>query len=495
MFMFCRILYPIVKACNQGHKCAQLPISVMVIRRTKDNMVWPSPTGEMSGRLVPDIPDAVESIQLVTLFAQADDQYLIIGSLDKTDFQEEYKSDAASQYKPYIVDPSLTIQHTSRDLEGRITQYLAGGFFLTGTPGTTIKGPIKVSVKYPSSLFNRSSSQGRPTLLSWCEVEEIWIDVAQSCSSKYVPSVDWDNNVMTTYLCDVKSVCSSKARGASKRRKRKADDDGFKGPGSFVLAGATDGIINSPPVIITDTIYTINEDVGSISFVIAANDPYNDEFMFLLDPHGEHSGSVTLAPGGQASYKPCKDCFGVDEVIFIVREVRDDGVTPLETRGLINVTISQVNDNPAMVLVQDGEARTGVISMTMDEFKDSKTDNTLKVVFVSYDVDKDSISITINGNSNGILRLYGQPTPFNISYPDCEQAWSLRKGEWDLAVESILNQNGFTLPVPCGIEADIQGKSLSWISTVVEYTPKKDFLGMDTVQVCVILMIEAVRSS
>ena len=454
-----------------------------MVRRTKDNMVSPGPSGEMTGRIVPDNPNGVESIEVVTLLAQPDDQYLIIGSLDNTDFQEEYKTEATRQYNPYIVDPSLTIQYTSRDLEGRITKYLEGGFFLTGTPGIAISGPVKISIKYPDTLSNRTSSQGRPTLLTWCEVEKIWIDVAESCFGEYVSSIDWENNVLTTYLCGVKSVCSSKATVASKRKKRQADDNGFEGPGSFVVAAATDGVINSPPIVITDTTYTINEDVGSISFVIAAGDPDSDDFMFLLDPDSGHSGNATLAPDGQASYKPCKDCFGADEVIYIVREVRDDGVTPLETRGTISVTISQVNDNPSIVLVQDGEARTGVSSRTMDEFKDSKTDNSLKVVFVSYDVDQDSISFTIDGNSNGILRLYGQPTPFNISYPDCEEAWSLREGEWDLAVESILNQNGFTLPVPCGIEADIQGKSLSWISTVVEYTPNKDFLGMDTVQV------------
>ena len=460
-------------------------MKILVIQRPRDILRLPGPNGKITGRIAPYLEGGLQSVDILTPLEQANDRFIIIGALEESDFQEDYKTDATTNYKPYITDPYWTLKYTSREMEGRIIHYLKGGFYLTGTTEKPINGPIYITVQYPSEIFNRTVTAGRPTLLTWCKVEEIWVDASKSCNGEFIPSVDWENNMFTTPVCDIKSLCRSSSRNEGQKRKKRqtADDNGFTGPSSFVVAGTGDDIINSAPVTITNTTYTIDEDVGTIDFVIAAGDPDSDDFVFVLDPTQTHTGNVTLASNGQVTYRPCKDCFGTDEVAFIVQEVRSDSLPALETKGTMIFRITEVNDNPVLVNVQKGSALTGEVTMIVDEYQDSDFYENLKIFLVSYDVDKNGITLTVEGNAHGTLMLHGQPMAYNVTNQDCGLDYSLRQGEWDLAMEAILDQKEFTLPVPCGVEEDVEGKSLNWVATVTEYTPNKDFLGKDTIKV------------
>ena len=448
-------------------------------------MLMPNTNGKITGLIRSSMERAAEYIEINTPEKQNNSQYVMVGLLTESDLQVEYKSDASTTFKSYVADPASTIQYTSRELRGRILQYLEGGFYMTASPDSNINGPIEVSVRYPGNYFNSSMVAGRPTLLVWCSVEEIWMKASDSCKEGYFPMVDWENNKFTTPVCDVKSLCGQESSRTSKRTRRQAEsgDREFTGPGSFVVAGVSDEIFNDHPVIITNTTYRISEDVGTITFTIAAGDPDTDDIEFLLHPNSTHSGTATLASDGQATYTPCKNCFGVDEVKFIVREVRTDGIPPLQTEGVMTVYIEEVNDNPRLMFVHRGEAVTGTITSTVDQYQESESDRILTLLLVSYDVDKDSISYTLHGNKYGTVMRYGQSVTHNIVRQNCSGDWSERQKDWDLVVESILNQNEFTLPVPCGVEEETKGESVNWVATVVEYTPNKEFLGLDKLEV------------
>ena len=40
---------------------------------------------------------------------------------------------------------------------------------------------------------------------------------SDNCKEGYFPRVDWENDVFTTPVCDVKSLCGQKLSGTSKR--------------------------------------------------------------------------------------------------------------------------------------------------------------------------------------------------------------------------------------------------------------------------------------
>ena len=459
-------------------------MKILVIQRKRDNLELPRPNGKISGRIAPYLEGGLQSVDILTPLEQANDRFIIIGALEESDFQVDYKTDASTNYKPYITDPYWTLKYTSREMEGRILHYLKGGFYLTAATEKPLNGPIYITVQYPSEIFNRNVTAGRPTLLTWCKTEEIWVNASKSCNEEYMPSVDWENNMFTTPVCDIRSLCrsSSRDKGQKWKKRQAAVDNGFTGPASFVVAGTGDDIVNSAPVIITNTTYTFEEDVGIIDFAIAAEDPDSDDFIFVLDPAQSHTGNVTLTSDGRVTYRPCKDCFGTYKVVFIVQEVRTDSVPALETKGTIIFHITEVNDNPVLVNVQKGSALTGEVTMIVDEYQESEFYENLKIFLVSYDVDKNGITLTVEENANGTLMSHGQIMGYNVTNQDCGSEYSLRQGDWELAMEAILDQE-FLLPVPCGIEEDVEGKSLNWVATLMEYTPNKDFLGKDTIKV------------
>ena len=483
--LYCRKLYSRLTICNKAHKCSKFPMKTIIIRRSTDTMLIPDGNDKITGLIRPSMDKAADYIEIETPENQNNSQYIMVGFLTESDLQVDYKSDASNTFKSYISDPASTIKYTSRELRGRILQYLEGGFYITASPDSNLNGPVEITVGYSRTYFNRSMVAGRPTLLVWCPVEEIWMKASDSCKEGYFPMVDWENNMFTTPVCDVKSLCGQELSGTSKRTRRQADsgDREFTGPGSFVVAGVSDQILNNPPIIITDTTYNIPEDVGTIAFTIAAGDPDTDDIEFLLHPNSTHNGTVTLDLNGQATYKPYKDLFGTDEVHFIVREVRTDGISPLQAEGVMTIYIEEVNDNPGLMFVHRGAAVMGTVTSTVDQYLESESERKLTLLLVSYDVDMDSISFTLHGNEYGTVMRYSQSVTHNIVHQNCSGDWSERQKDWDLVVESILNQNEFTLPVPCGVEEETKGESVNWVVTVVEYTPNKGFLGLDKLEV------------
>ena len=119
----------------------------------------------------------------------------------------------------------------------------------------------------------------------------------------------------------------------------------------------------------------------------------------MLHSNSTHNGTATLDLNGQATYKPHKDLFGTDEVHFIVREVRTDGISPLQTEAVMTIYIEEVNDNPGLMFVHRGEAVMGTVTSTVEQYVESESERKLTLLLVSYDVDMAGLLWEIPGNT------------------------------------------------------------------------------------------------
>ena len=469
--------------CNKAHKCSHIPMKTIIIQRHEDTTLTPDETRQIHGIMFTKTNVGLLSVNIVTLLSQAANQFITIGRLLEQDFDVEYKSDASSTYNSYIVNPSETFQYTTRELRGRILEYLEGGFYLSGSSEVAIVGPVEVIITFEKGVFNKSSESIEPTLLTWCTQEHIWVNASQSCGNNYMTSVDWENNSFKTFICNIDDLCktTSVEPGSS--------DNGFKGPRSFVLAGTGTKFVNSPPIIVTNTSFCISEDAGTIQFLIEAFDPDFDEFEFVLNTEMSYKGRITLDTSGLGSYTPCKDCYGREEIGFSIHEVREDTNILLETKGLIKVDITEVNDNPVLMAVQNGVASFGSTTLSMDEYKVDSVSNFQDIVLVAYDVDADDMKVVIEGPQQGQLKIFNQAEIHSIIYQECEKPLGKIQNNWNALKNELQEHDTLVLPVPCGVEDDFKDKTFSWHAVLVEYIPNMGFVGQDNLKVYVVLLI------
>ncbi|CAH1783356.1 unnamed protein product, partial [Owenia fusiformis] len=160
----------------------------------------------------------------------------------------------------------------------------------------------------------------------------------------------------------------------------------------------------------------------------------------------------------------------------------------LKTLGTITVNIEQENDNPVANVIYEGVYKVPVpyhgVDVTVEQYVRQDIHTSLNFLLGVYDYDVlDDIALNVRNSSNGTTMLTGPITNFTFSLQNCSDAEThqqKRKQKW---VKLFNNFDGI-IPYPCLFpNLSLPIDHIAWLFYLVEYTPNKDFVGVDRIQV------------
>ena len=151
---------------------------------------------------------------------------------------------------------------------------------------------------------------------------------------------------------------------------RAEDENGAVGMLTIVVTVLA---INDPPMAVNDVLRVL-EDSGEISVDVLSNDsslPDTGEELILDSVEAPSAGGTVHIEAGQLRYAPALNFFGVEEVLYRIRD--NAGLTDVAT---LTVTVDPVNDPPTaiddmVVMDEDGEEIRVLVLTNDSDFPDS----------------------------------------------------------------------------------------------------------------------------
>ncbi|XP_078660674.1 uncharacterized protein LOC144905141 [Branchiostoma floridae x Branchiostoma belcheri] len=350
-----RKMYVKVKACNSAHKCSIIDLKVIVVSREGDVVATATNSSKVSVTL--NSSGATRSartyvnngVNIVTTGITPGDG-LVAGMLDKHAVEEEYVSGASSTFTPFIVDPERTRNNSERSLNGRLREF-DETFFISLLHDNPLTGPLKITIPINADLIPEGTL---PVLLYWSTELQQWMDASRTCSNldKNV-QYDWEQNLLHVNVCSTHPA--TKTSGENVRRRRSSDVEFFSGSTQFAEASVDRDIINTAPVVTSPSAMWMYEDSGTLRAQLQAQDAEGDELIFSLDSEPEDiMGEAVLSPEGLLEYTPCRHCFGLVKIGYVVQEKPTGETTPLEVRETLTIDVRPQNDNPGLLVLIDG---------------------------------------------------------------------------------------------------------------------------------------------
>ena len=302
--------------------------------------------------------------------------------------------------------------------------------------------------------------------------------------------------LLLSQVCHSASVCEE---GSKKGRSKRAvpDSGGGSGAGLYSVGSVDNTFFNSPPVITSESNVNIFED-DPFTFDITADDSDGDDLYFLLNSTSSPPmGNVTLSPEGKLFYTPCTDCFGVDTVHFTVWENRSDEELALSVDGHLVVNITGINDTPNLQMFNEGRniiPPSSVVTMNIEENDGTgSADHDMVTVLAAYDGDyNDAITLTFEPPKHGNMTMHTRVRNVSLVEQDCSQSWQTRRSLWDHLIDDISSDatpQYVSLPNPCG--TDLLRCHLTWVITLLRYTPFEGYIGEDSIKVTYISLSDS----
>ncbi|XP_070574613.1 uncharacterized protein [Ptychodera flava] len=406
------------------------------------------------------------------------------GHLTDADLKEYYGSDASPFFKTYIVDPKVTKENTDRFLIKRIKDVIGPTFYLTNIGEKTLTAPIRISVKFNTSLFNVTGLIRIPVIIFWHTDLQEWQDASHSCKASYGNyDINWDDEVITVEVC----ATDTKTRSTTGKSKPAAKQAYFSGPTEFTFA-SLGSFQNSPPRITSTGKLWLHEDGGTVRFKVKADDDEGDDVIFRLDDNlaQPQLGRAILSKDGELTYRPCLDCFGTDYIHYVVTEDREDDSDLLSTFATLEVEVRERNDNPNIFLavdhvsvLQDSNYEFDVI---LEERKETEKDTTymgFQAIAGAYDPDTfDVLKIMFHLPEHGHLYTGPQFGDVSFIHQDCAIP--------DNITENHLSYNTPDTNVvvfPCGLDTQHEENRLAWVFSALRYVPDEGYFGEDTFKI------------
>lgn len=472
-----------LRACNKGHVCSKLPTENIMIVGKNDTIKSTNSDGHIF--IQKKLKDSPFTVNISTGLGQSGEKYLIFGQLTDEDFKREYIASSSPSFTPFIVDPETTFTKTPRELHQRWNGFTDMGFYLATIPDTEIQGPLNVAINFGTVFQERD--EAIPKLLTWCPMEKIWVDVAQTCGPSAESRIDWKQMLLEVNICSIQDYCENQNSTSSSSRKRRQVGNGLSGTQAFVVAGINTTVVNNPPYITSVSEYHIYEDPGRVHVSLSATDPEGDSLEYELNTSHVSQGWVDLTKSGLLMYKPCEDCTSSDQVHFTVIEKQSGNIPPLTTHGFVTFIITEVNDNPEIMVVNQGtklEAINNVVNVNAENNVPAQNPyQALNILIVGFDADADDMTLYFETTRNGVFRHEKQEQTKNTSTANCSMLWTFRKETWDVELEKFYSSQEYKLPVPCNLNRSIEHNNMNWIMSSVSYTPREGFHGLDTMKV------------
>ncbi|XP_070573770.1 uncharacterized protein [Ptychodera flava] len=480
-----RTLVSRITVCTKGHLCEDMQSSKMTIKRTQDDLLKAEDGLQIDKNGVKTRHQHINSVRSKDSHDNGETGgNVIVGLLNHDDVKDEYVSDASTNFKPFIVDPETTMDETDRYLRRRIGDIIGPTFYVSAIGGKPLTEPFELSVGYDSSSFDNIISDREPAILYWDSEMHQWKDVSHTCSESFGEyKHDKENSLLTVQVCSTKNP--SHDQSYTGRRRKDVNQGFFSGPTEFTLA-AIGPFSNSPPVFTSASSLWMWEDGGTLRYQLTAFDDDDDVITFHLDPSSRHSAEIVkVSDDGEFTYRPCLDCYGVDNITVVARENRDDGFKELSTVSTIQIHIRGVNDNPEMLFavnhksVLNSELNAPTTTTVEQRHANDDFYLGLEAVVGAFDPDtSDVLTLTFEPPKHGELKIGSQHTQVTFIDGNCSGPMNI--------TDEHLSAKTPDVPIvvfPCGLLIPHQRDRLAWVFSALMYTPFVDFTGKDSFKI------------
>ncbi|KAL5014713.1 hypothetical protein ScPMuIL_008983 [Solemya velum] len=359
-----RTLFIKMKLCNEANLCLIREVADVVI--TGDQTAMATSKNGKKVDVTVNLPDgadrkkrATHSLTVETPDGLLPGQSIMVNVLTQAELEADYRSDASTEFTPYIVNPAVTLDLTDRWLTNRI--HSAFDFFTVVSVGQLeLPGPLVV--RFPSYTSDSSQTDiNITTLIHWNPVDGRWEQSSKSCGYEEETEVwDREQGIVTVKVCD---TWTSVPVAEPLTRRRRATSDStttteayFNAETQFGLAIIPELIPNTPPVLISQTNVTINEE-EAFSYQLIADDNEGDPVLFSLEAGytGAELGELSLSHDGLLVYAAYVDRFGEESVPIILTDNPED-IPPATSKVTITITVEDITDVPVIFLASMGQS-------------------------------------------------------------------------------------------------------------------------------------------
>ncbi|KAL5015119.1 hypothetical protein ScPMuIL_009389 [Solemya velum] len=481
-----RTLFIKMKLCNEADLCLIREVADVVI--TGDQTAMATSENGTKVDVTVNLPDgadrrkrATHSLTVETPDGLLPGQSIMVNVLTRAELEADYRSDASTEFTPYIVNPALTLDLTDRWLTNRI--HSAFDFFTVVSVGQLeVPGPLVM--RFPSYTSKSSQTDVNiTTLVHWNPVAGRWEQSSKSCEYEEETEVwDREQGVVTVKVCDTwTSVPVAVAEPLTRRRRATPDSTTttevprpteayFSAETQFGLAIISESIPNTPPVLVSQTNVTINEE-EAFSYQLIADDNEGDPVMFSLDAGytGAELGELSLSGDGLLVYTPYLDLFGEENVPIILTDNPEE-IPPATSRVTITITVEDVTDVPVIFLTSMGQSilladPTEPVNIYIEQQSDVQPNPAgYAMLLGAYDVDiPDSLTVVMEGPYNGTWQIGTEDT----SIPETDNC------------PAIKTSSSF----PCGeLQLPHPPSTLTWKYVSLRYDQVHAYYGVDTVK-------------
>lgn len=188
-----------------------------------------------------------------------------VGTLTNEDKTSDYGTAATADYVPFISDITSTGDRLSRILRHRVQKTCNISFYLSPTP-TAEFDEFLVNITLPSNCTSDGNYQ--PALIYWDNENNEWVHVEEECLDHLSANI---NNI--DYY--VVQLCKTAAHDQNKQKR--ATTSTLTKPRAFEVVRISTSFQNTPPTIITTTIYLVED--TNIEVTIETIDLENDKLM------------------------------------------------------------------------------------------------------------------------------------------------------------------------------------------------------------------------
>ncbi|XP_048250418.1 uncharacterized protein LOC124151537 [Haliotis rufescens] len=461
-------MFIFMKMCNEAGRCTAKLIGSSFVETQSSTMAVTGTDGlpvsiQMDGKMSLRRKRAASKVSVQTPAGLKAGQSVVVTTLNREDLEKDYRSDASTEFVPYMTDPATTAADPAfldRVLRKRINySHNDISFSVTSVGGLTMTGPL--TVKFP---YDKHDMERKYKLLHWNPDTQLWHDSSQTCTSEpNTEAEDSESSVIKVKVCDTRS-----GNQATRRRRSASASTYFSQATQFLITPVLIKIPNDGPRITGHSLLEMDEDQGTMMYMLEATDSDGDEIKFRINQY-DIRDNLTLSENGLLRYTPAPDFNGVVELGVVLYEVPIEGVPPSEVTVNVTIIVVSVADAPTAFAASDNrnilnpDPTEPILTLLEQERVNDTSPTVYTWVFGAYDVDDgDNMTLYFTQPEHGYLSVGDVVT----TSPDCSGSHSS--------------------DLPCSVVTTGHGAdSVNWIYRIFRYEPDTEFYGFDETRIYV----------
>ncbi|XP_076076023.1 uncharacterized protein LOC143046845 [Mytilus galloprovincialis] len=471
-----RTLFITLRACNDAYLCSNKSLGTVTMM--DDKAVMKTSLGGEPLEVEYDMSSSrrkrrsIENILVITTpDGLASGQSVLMEPLDSTDLTAVYDSVSSTQFQPYIVNPSDTMNLVDRLLYRRLS---SSTFSFTLVPIGHLPMPGPVNITY----FDSSSDRDQRVMLThWNPGKQQWELTSKTCGDNNDTEILNVDGSTTTMVCRTRDTEQEHVYSLNSRKKRSTSQPMYLSEETqFSLSIVSTTIYNTPPRLVSPEIVTMEEDSGTLQYFLEAIDDEDDTIVFYLEDTDYVMGTPTLTTNGLLMYTPCTDCAGTEYIHILLTEHQTD-ISAASSNITIIVHVTSKNEHPGVFLTQYGssvlfEDKSEPVVVYLEQktnYSERSWSDQFTALFGAYDKDvNDVLTLMVSQPDHGSVTV---SEPILIP-PEIEHCLS------PAPVESE----------PCGNfsqELPNNATEMSWIYITLTYIPQINYYGYDYIKLYV----------